>query len=96
MLHKFWKSLVRSGTFTSPKYSRKFPSRQVTPILEQLYERLAPAVTASFLPGAGVLSVFGDAADNTITISRNAAGRSSSTAAPWRSRAARPPSPTPR
>src|SRR6266511_1437840 len=33
------------------------------------------AVTASFLPGAGILSVFGDNLDNTITTSRNAAGQ---------------------
>jgi len=32
------------------------------------------AVTASFTPGAGQLTVIGDAANNTITISRNAAG----------------------
>ncbi len=32
-------------------------------------------ITASFLPGAGVLSVFGTASDNTITVSRDAAGR---------------------
>jgi Ca2+-binding RTX toxin-like protein len=32
------------------------------------------AVTASFLPGAGILSVFGDNLDNTIAISRNLAG----------------------
>ena len=32
------------------------------------------AVTASFSPAGGVLTVFGDALDNTITISRNAAG----------------------
>ena len=32
------------------------------------------AVTASFSAATGVLSVFGDAADNTLTISRNAAG----------------------
>ena len=33
------------------------------------------ATTASFSPGAGVLTVFGDGADNTITVSRNAAGQ---------------------
>jgi len=33
------------------------------------------AVTASFQPNAGTLSVFGDALDNQITISRNAAGQ---------------------
>jgi Ca2+-binding RTX toxin-like protein len=32
------------------------------------------AITASFDPGSGVLTVLGDALDNTITISRNAAG----------------------
>jgi Ca2+-binding RTX toxin-like protein len=32
------------------------------------------AVTASFIPSAGVLSVFGDALDNTTAVSRNAAG----------------------
>ena len=32
-------------------------------------------MTASFLPGAQVLSVLGDAADNTIVISRDAAGK---------------------
>lgn len=36
--------------------------------------RLTPAVTAAFSPAAGLLTVFGDAADNTITISRNAGG----------------------
>ncbi len=32
------------------------------------------SVSASFIPGAGLLSVFGDALDNTIVTSRNAAG----------------------
>jgi Ca2+-binding RTX toxin-like protein len=47
--------------------------RRVVPRFEQLDARVTPAVTASFLPG-GVLSVIGDSLDNTITISRNAAG----------------------
>jgi len=34
-----------------------------------------PAVTATFSAGAGVLSVFGDSQDNTITLNRNAAGQ---------------------
>jgi len=33
------------------------------------------AITASFIPSSGVLSVFGDSLDNTITLSRNAAGQ---------------------
>ncbi|MFO0966022.1 MAG: hypothetical protein U0793_10620 [Gemmataceae bacterium] len=32
-------------------------------------------MTASFLPNAGVLSVLGDSQDNTIVVSRDAAGR---------------------
>ena len=32
------------------------------------------AIKASFIPGAGLLSVFGDDLDNAVTISRNAAG----------------------
>ena len=32
------------------------------------------AVTASFIPGSGILSVFADALANTVVVSRNAAG----------------------
>jgi hypothetical protein len=40
----------------------------------EIFERSTTmAVTASFLPGAGVLTVFGDNLDNTITTSSNAA-----------------------
>src|SRR5262249_9392788 len=42
--------------------------------LECLEDRATPAVTASFLPAAGVLSVFGDSLANNIVVSRNAAG----------------------
>src|SRR5688572_10397641 len=41
---------------------------------ETLENRIALAVTAAFAPGTGTLTVFGDAAANTIEISRNAAG----------------------
>src|SRR5262245_40912437 len=44
------------------------------PRVEPLEGRLAPAVTAFFSPQAGILSVLGDNLDNTITVSRNAAG----------------------
>jgi Ca2+-binding RTX toxin-like protein len=45
------------------------------PRLEPLGERVLPAISAFFTPfGGGVLRVFGDAADNTITVSRDAAG----------------------
>jgi Ca2+-binding RTX toxin-like protein len=41
---------------------------------EQLGMRLTPAVNAFFIPNAGVLTVTGDSQDNTIEVSRNAAG----------------------
>jgi Ca2+-binding RTX toxin-like protein len=43
--------------------------------MEHLESRRLFAVTASFNPGAGGLSVFGDGLDNTITVSRDAAGK---------------------
>src|SRR5687768_11477366 len=43
-------------------------------LFEILERRAYFAVTASFLPG-GTLSVFGDALDNNITVSRDAAGK---------------------
>jgi len=52
---------------------RKRPARFVSGF-EPLEPRLMLAVTASFVPGTGVLSVLGDGLDNTITVSRNAAG----------------------
>jgi Ca2+-binding RTX toxin-like protein len=45
------------------------------PDLEYLDERVLPSVTAVFNQPAGLLTVVGDAADNTIAISRDAAGR---------------------
>ena len=46
-----------------------------SPVLESLESRRLFAVTATFIPSAGILSVFGDAQDNTITVSRDAAGK---------------------
>jgi Ca2+-binding RTX toxin-like protein len=43
--------------------------------LESLEGRAVPAVTATFVPMVGLLTVTGDALDNTITIGRDAAGR---------------------
>jgi Ca2+-binding RTX toxin-like protein len=45
------------------------------PGIESLEVREVPAVTASFFPSSGTLTVFGDALDNNITLSRNAAGQ---------------------
>jgi Ca2+-binding RTX toxin-like protein len=53
---------------------RKRPARFVSGF-EPMEQRLMLAVTASFAPGTGTLSVFGDALDNNIVLSRNAAGQ---------------------
>jgi Ca2+-binding RTX toxin-like protein len=42
--------------------------------VDELGPRVLPAVTAVFIPGQGTLAVHGDAADNAITVSRDAAG----------------------
>src|SRR5262245_27668996 len=57
-----------------PLGRRALPARFI-PGLERLEARDTPAVTASFIPGAQTLSVFGDANNNTITITRDAAGK---------------------
>src|SRR5262245_18758151 len=44
------------------------------PGFESLEAREQPAVTATFIPGAGLLTIFGDSLNNTIDVSRNAAG----------------------
>src|SRR5262249_41869102 len=56
--------------------ARKQPNQgRFVPSLEALGERILPAVTAFFVPPAGILTVFGDAGDNSIAVSRDAAGR---------------------
>jgi Ca2+-binding RTX toxin-like protein len=64
----------RSRPVARPRRSQPFQGRFV-PALESLDERLLPAVTASLSASAGILTVFGDAGNNSIVVSRNAAGR---------------------
>src|SRR5262245_14560253 len=73
MLRALYKAMLRGYRRSEAKTMTK-PAR-FTPDLEQLTTRELPAVTATFLPSVGTLSVFGDALDNTITISRDAAGK---------------------
>jgi Ca2+-binding RTX toxin-like protein len=59
----------------SPRPRRKRADQgRFVPTCEPLDERVLPAVTASFSGGAGVLTVFGDAGNNTIVVSRDVAG----------------------
>src|SRR3954451_24842957 len=58
------KSAARTGHRAAPRFVPSFDGLEV---------RAVPAVVASF--SAGILSVFGDNLDNTITVSRDAAGK---------------------
>ncbi len=68
LLKKKSRPLSRSGPIL-PHQGRFVPS------LEILSDRILPSVTAVFVPPVGVLTVFGDAQDNNITLSRDAAGK---------------------
>ncbi|HSQ58784.1 MAG TPA: calcium-binding protein, partial [Gemmata sp.] len=69
MLRGYRRGMARQNDPTPANAFRFAPS------VEQLAPREVPAVTATFSSfGGGVLTVFGDQLDNTITISRNAAG----------------------
>src|SRR5579884_3662247 len=70
MLSRFVKRLIRGTSKAGPSVR---PGR-FQPVLETLTERILPAVTASFSAG-GLLTVFGDAQDNNIVVSRDAAGK---------------------
>jgi Ca2+-binding RTX toxin-like protein len=74
MLGKFWQHISRSFTKRKPFRKKSSLKDRFLPSLEVLDDRIVPAVTATFTPGSGTLSVFGDNLDNNITISRNAAG----------------------
>jgi Ca2+-binding RTX toxin-like protein len=57
-----------------PRPSRRRRPAALAVPQELLDRRILPAVTAIFLPAAGLLDVLGDNAGNAITVSRNAAG----------------------
>ena len=71
-----WKRKFRGAHTSRP--GRQRPSRRVRLVeltgLELLDRRILPAVTATFSAAQGVLTVIGDAQDNTIVVSRDAAG----------------------
>ena len=71
-----WKRKFRNAHNSRP--GRQRPSRRVRLVdltgLELLDRRVLPAVTATFSAAQGMLTVIGDAKDNTIVVSRDAAG----------------------
>ncbi|HVL14598.1 MAG TPA: calcium-binding protein, partial [Gemmata sp.] len=75
MLRALFQALLRGARRRAARTHARFPAlpARFTPALQQLDARDVPAVVAVF--SAGTLSVFGDNLDNTITISRDAAGK---------------------
>src|SRR5438132_9421471 len=67
--------LKRKSRLVSRQSRKRIWQNRLLPDLERLDERIALAVTASFSPAAHVVSVFGDSLDNTIVVSRDAAGK---------------------
>src|ERR1043165_3743939 len=65
-----WAKKLVGGRRRTQKKSR----RSRNPTFERLGERIVLSVTASFAPTTGILSVFGDQVDNSIVVSRDAAG----------------------
>lgn len=74
MLLSFLKKLIRKQEKRQAA-RRRFLAAHTFPMFEPLETRVALAVTASFLPSALTLTVFGDSLNNTIDISRDAAGK---------------------
>ncbi|QEL20815.1 beta strand repeat-containing protein [Limnoglobus roseus] len=76
MLREMYQALLRGARRRQRKAKKAVtaPTSRFIPSLVGLEAREVPAVVATFTPSAGVLSVFGDNLDNTITVSRNAAG----------------------
>lgn len=70
---------MSKSRFWQPRLTRRSAKRRPLSLqtlagFESLETRLTPAVTASFAAGTGVLTIIGDALNNNITVSRNAAG----------------------
>jgi Ca2+-binding RTX toxin-like protein len=72
MVLSWWKRMLKRSSNPVRKPIRR--GRPV-PTLEPLGERIVLAVTASFIPSAGILTVLGDSQNNNIVVSRDAAGQ---------------------
>src|SRR6516164_8403450 len=75
MFGSFWQRTLRRGSRkVRPVHKKSWQARPSLGV-EILGDRLAPAILATFSAQAQVLTVFGDNLDNTITVSRDAAGK---------------------
>jgi Ca2+-binding RTX toxin-like protein len=72
MFVDLYAALVRGSKRAAGRHVTR-PKPRFVPSVDGLECRSLPAIVASF--GAGVLTVFGDNLDNTITVSRDAAGK---------------------
>src|SRR5688572_11187733 len=77
MLRALFKAMLRGYRRGKSRTETRTPTpaARFTPALSPLEAREVPAVTASFSAVSGTLTVFGDNLDNTITVSRDAAGK---------------------
>ena len=73
MSRSSWMQLF--GRISRRRNVLKQQRRNRTTTFEQLGSRITPAVNAFFSPQAGLLTVLGDSLDNTIEVSRDAAGK---------------------
>lgn len=73
MFGPFLKALQEGRRRRLSRRRREITSRDLCG--QRLEDRIVPAATAVFSATTGVLSVFGDAQNNTLTVSRDAAGR---------------------
>src|SRR5262249_5381087 len=71
----FHRVLESQSRIRSRQRRKKSWQGRFLPAFEPLDDRITPAVTAIFSSGSHVLSVLGDSLDNTIVISRDAAGK---------------------
>jgi Ca2+-binding RTX toxin-like protein len=68
--------LVNGKARPTQPSSRKHPNKaRFLPALEPLADRIMPSVTAVFVPSSKMLAIIGDAGNNTIAVSRDAAGK---------------------
>jgi Ca2+-binding RTX toxin-like protein len=72
MIRSLFRALLR-GHARRARTTAARPAPRFAPAVHALEAREVPAVTAAF--SASILSVFGDSLDNTISVSRNAAGQ---------------------
>jgi Ca2+-binding RTX toxin-like protein len=73
MFRKLWNQATQRLAPRSRNAQKRLWQCRIRPIVEPLADRVLPAVTAFF--SGGSLSVFGDALDNNIVLSRDAAGK---------------------